>query len=356
MELSHDVKRLIDVGRALRLSRGWAPRERWPRERLERHQREAVDAIVRHAVARSPFYRERLGPHVGAGPVALDALPALDKATMMERFDDVVCDRRLRRDALLQHLDGLGRDALYLGEHRVMTTSGSSGRKGLFVYDRAAWAVIVAQLLRFNAIAGVQPRVPRLRVAAIGGGSPTHMTRRCAATLAVGLHRVCALSVTMPLERIVAALNAFQPDYLNAYPSMAALLADEQRRGRLRISPTVVSTSSELRPAELTERIAEAFGVRPFDLYGTTEGLWGCSCEHGEGIHLFEDLTVVENVDAAGAPVPPGEPGARVLVTSLFNRVQPLIRLAVEDVITIDPEPCPCGRTLARLRGGGGGN
>jgi hypothetical protein len=54
MELSHDVKRLIDVGRALRLSRGWAPRERWPRERLERHQREAVDAIVRHAVARRP--------------------------------------------------------------------------------------------------------------------------------------------------------------------------------------------------------------------------------------------------------------------------------------------------------------
>jgi phenylacetate-CoA ligase len=350
MDLPYDLKRLIDVARALRLAKAAGERERWPRERLARYQQEAVDATVRHAMAGSPFYRERFAGMVGAEPVALSALPALDKATMMERFDDVVCDRRLRRDALLEHLDGLDHDALYLGEHRVMTTSGSSGRKGLFVYDRRGWAAVVSQFFRFNAIAGVRPRIPRLRIAAIGGGAPTHMSRRGAATVDVGLHRVCALAVTMPLERIVAALNDFQPDYLNVYPSLAALLAEEQRQGRLRISPAVISTSSEMRSAELTDRIREAFGVRPFDLYATTEGLWGSSCEHGAGIHLFEDATVVENVDADGAPVPPGEPGARILLTSLFNRVQPLIRLAVEDVMTMDPDPCPCGRTLLRVR------
>ena len=57
---------------------------------------------------------------------------------------------------------------------------------------------------------------------------------------------------------------------------------------------------------------------------------------------------MVENVDDHGRPVPPGEPGARVLVTNLFNLVQTVIRLAVADVMTIDPEPCPCGRTLVR--------
>lgn len=45
----------------------------------------------------------------------------------------------------------------------------------------------------------------------------------------------------------------------------------------------------------------------------------------------------------------PGERGARLLVTNLFNRVQPLIRFELPDVITIDPEPCPCGRTLRRI-------
>ena len=128
-------------------------------------------------------------------------------------------------------------------------------------------------------------------------------------------------------------------------------VADEQRAGRLDIAPSVVSTSSELRTAELTARIEGAFGVRPFDFYGTTEGLWGVECEHHDGLHLFEDWCIAENVDAAGRPVPDGEPGARLLVTNLYKRTLPLIRFEVSDVVVLDRTPCACGRTLPRLRG-----
>jgi phenylacetate-CoA ligase len=61
-------------------------------------------------------------------------------------------------------------------------------------------------------------------------------------------------------------------------------------------------------------------------------------------------VTLVENVDAEGRPVPDGEPGAKLLVTNLENRVQPIIRLAVADAAVIDPEPCACVRTLIRMR------
>ena len=101
----------------------------------------------------------------------------------------------------------------------------------------------------------------------------------------------------------------------------------------------------------MARAIEDAFGVVPADLYATTEGLWGATCEHGDGHHLFEDVTLVENVDGDGRPVPPGVRGARLLVTNLANRVQPLIRLEVSDVATVDPDPCPCGRTLLRVRG-----
>lgn len=40
----------------------------------------------------------------------------------------------------------------------------------------------------------------------------------------------------------------------------------------------------------------------------------------------------------------------RVLVTNLQNRVQPIIRLEVSDSVVLDPESCPCGRTLVRTR------
>jgi phenylacetate-coenzyme A ligase PaaK-like adenylate-forming protein len=344
--MSYHRKRIVDVARALRTARELGERERWPRERLEAHQREQLDALVRHARDHAPYYRDR----VPAGPVELSALPTLDKATMMEHFDELVADRRLHRDALLDHLDGLEHDALYLGQYRVMTTSGSSGRKGLFVYDRPGFVGCLALFLRCNAFIGVDPRIPRLKIAAIGGGSPTHMSRRGAATLSIGLHRILSLPVTLPIARLVEALNAFQPDYVNAFPSMAALLADEQLAGRLRIAPQRMTTSSELRTPEVTERMVAAFGVRPFDIYATTEGIWGCSCEHDNGIHLFEDMAPVENVDAEGRPVPEGEPGARLLVTNLFNRVQPLLRCEVSDLVTIDSAPCPCGRTLRRMR------
>ena len=98
----------------------------------------------------------------------------------------------------------------------------------------------------------------------------------------------------------------------------------------------------------MTDRLAETFGVAPFDVYATTEGLFGAECERHDGIHLFDDACVVENVDEDGRPVPPGTPGARVLVTNLHNLVQPIVRLAISDVMTMHPEPCPCGRSLAR--------
>jgi phenylacetate-coenzyme A ligase PaaK-like adenylate-forming protein len=46
--------------------------------------------------------------------------------------------------------------------------------------------------------------------------------------------------------------------------------------------------------------------------------------------------------------VPAGQPGSRLLVTNLYNLVQPLLRLEVTDLVTLAPDPCRCGRTLVR--------
>ena len=319
--------RLADFAAALRQSRA-APGPVEPRR----------EDLVAHARARAPFYRE------------WDGTP-LDKTAMMEHFDAIVTDPRLRRDALLAHLEAVGGDDLYLGRYRVMATSGSSGRKGLFVYDRPEWITLMSQFLRYSAIAGVRPRFPRrLRVAAVVSPNGTHMSRRCAQSVDVGVHRVLGLSVTAPMREIVERLNAFQPQSLNAFPTMAVQLAEEQRAGRLRIAPELISTSSELLTPEMADRIEATWGVKPFNLYATTEGLWGVDCAEHAGIHLFEDLTFVENVDRAGNPVADGEPGAQLLITNLFNRTQPLLRFVLADAVTLTAEPCACGRPGRRMR------
>ena len=90
--------------------------------------------------------------------------------------------------------------------------------------------------------------------------------------MASGLHRVLVLPVTLPVPRLVEALNQFQPTYLQAYPSAAMWLVDEQHAGRLRVSPRILVTYAELRTPEMTRRLQEAFEVHPFDKYGSAEG------------------------------------------------------------------------------------
>jgi phenylacetate-CoA ligase len=343
-------RRLADVAAALRLARTQTGREHGPRAQLARHQQQRLETVVRHAAAHSPYYRRWFAQTgaLGDGPVQLQRLPVLNKALLMQHFDELVCDPRLRRDELLEWVGKLTRDQLYLGRYRVMVTSGSSGRPGLFVYDPAGWRSTCAQVLRASGWAGLRPSLPRQRVALLGGAAPSHITRQGAATMAVGLHRTLSLPVTLPLPRLVQALNQFQPTFLHVYPSVAMWLADEQHAGRLRLAPQMLVTIAELRTPDMTRRLQDAFGVHPFNVYGCTEGLFGTECQHHQGIHLFEDTTLVENVDADGQPVPAGQPGARLLVTNLYNLVQPLLRLEVTDLVTLAPDPCRCGRTLVR--------
>ncbi len=343
--MGYRIKRLGDLAKGIRESKAMLERERWPRVRLEAFQQERLDELARYAAAHSPFWSNRLR----AGPVRLDELPVMTKSDLMERFDDVVTDPRLRLAALLDHLEHVDGDELYLGEYRVMTSSGSSGRKAVFVYDRPAWRGCAAMFLRRSDWHGIKPSLPRKRLAMVWGASPAHMSRRGAQSLDVGMHRLLRLGVTQPLPELVDSLNAFAPQHLSAYPSIAAQLADEQVAGRLRLRLDGLMSNSEPLTPELRQRLEDAFGVRPYDFYATTEGLYGTECTEGS-LHLFDDMCVVENVDGDGRPVPPAEVGARLLVTNLFNRVEPLIRFEVTDLVAIDPEPCPCGRSLTRVR------
>lgn len=343
--MGYRSKRLQDVARGLRLSKELLERDRWPRDRLERFQQERLATLAHHAAERSAFWRER----IPSGRPKPAELPVLTKSELMERFDDAVTDPRLRLDDLLEHLANAQGDELYLGQYRAMSTSGSSGRKGVFVYDRPGWSGVLAMFLRRSDWLGIKPSLPRVRLALIGGSSATHMSRRGAQTFDVGIHRLLSLSATQPLGELVARLNDFQPNHMNLYPSTAALLCEEQLAGRLRLGLDGIATSSETLSRELRARIERAFGIVPRDFFATTEGLWGHECPEGS-MHLFDDVCIVENVDEDGRPVAPGEVGSRLLVTNLFNRVQPLFRLEIPDLVAFEPEPCTCGRSLLRLR------
>jgi phenylacetate-coenzyme A ligase PaaK-like adenylate-forming protein len=274
----------------------------------------------------------------------------------MEHFDEVVTDPRLRRAELERHLAEIRGDECVFGRYQIVATAGTSGLRGIFVYDSEAWRMVLANTIRWQGFLGIGPRLPRrMRICSIGADSPIHASSRIPLSGDVGLYRLLHIEATAPISRQAAALNAFQPDMLSPYPSVAALLAREQIAGRLAIHPKVVATHSEVLTPEMARLIEQAWGVRPFNHYGLTEEPHlGTDCDRHAGIHLFEDVAMVEVVDDDYRPVPDGRMGTRWLLTNLYNRAQPLIRYDVTDMLCRATAPCSCGRPFALVQAIGG--
>ncbi len=143
------LRRVPDVVRSLRLAKTLESHDEWSVEQLRAHQRERLLTIIRYAAANSHHYRERFTGIDLSDDLDLAALPRLDKATMLENFDELVTDRRLTLAGVEQHLKELeGADSrtepMLFGEHRVMASGGTSGRRGVFVYGRDDWTEVLA--------------------------------------------------------------------------------------------------------------------------------------------------------------------------------------------------------------------
>jgi phenylacetate-coenzyme A ligase PaaK-like adenylate-forming protein len=312
---------------------------------------------VTYAIRHSPFYEELYRNIKIDTDIVLGDLPIINKSTMMDNFDRFVTDPRLKLSELQAHIKQLTRDEYYLGEYRVITTSGSSGLKGVFVSNRKEWSTALAGFLRCGSFMGVTPRIPnRWKLTTIGADSPMHVTYRMSVSTDVGLMKTQRLSATSSIRDLVEALNAFQPDCLASYPSIASLLAEEQLEGRLNIHPKVVSTLAEVRTEDMEQKIREGWGVSPFNNYGMTEAgiVFGSDCPFHQGIHVFEDLFIVEVMDEHNNAVSDASAGYKILITNLFNFTQPLIRYEVSDMITMSTELCACSspfRLIATLEG-----
>jgi phenylacetate-coenzyme A ligase PaaK-like adenylate-forming protein len=312
----------------------------WPPEQLARLQRVRLRALLAQAIERSPFHAARLaGIDPGRFELAdLARLPVMTKAQMMERFDDVVADRRLTRDLVEPHLAAsVAEPALLLGDYVCLVSGGSSGLRGVFVQTAEEYAEFAASVIRRAMAAflasGGRP-ADGLVIGIVGAASPVHSSGLAAAIATGPPLRMVSAPATLPTARIVERLNAAQPPALLGHATRLADLAREQRAGRLRLRLRAVTSVSEMLTAEDRAAISGAFGVPVTNTFVSTEGLVGHSEPGGQVLTFAGDTCIAECVDEAGRPVPDGTASARVLVTNLHNLTQPLIRYELTDRFT----------------------
>jgi len=331
----------------------------WGSEQIESAQRDGLRRLLAHAVAHSPFHRRRLAGTDIAGiePAGLASLPVMTKSDMMAAADDVFTDRRLRLAAIERALAATGSEPVPVpGRYMALATGGSTGQRGVFVFDPAAKAkfilsIVRSLLARLYAADGIPPG--GLPMAMVGAGSAVHATGAAAAeTAGTGVPlRVTSVPVTLPWPQIVARLNALQAPCLIGFASALARLAAEQSAGRLHIAPAVIISTSETLLPEARAEITAAFGTPVVNSFASTEGLMGSSAPGGDVLMFNSDMCIIELVDAGNRPVGPGVPSAKVLVTNLYNLAQPLIRYELADSFVLEPSAGGTGHLLARAQG-----
>ena len=220
-------------------------------------------------------------------------------------------------------------------------TSGSTGTPVSFFFDGTHQASRFAARARYLRENGWNPFQRNFWIVSIAMETPDliFVQRR-------RLFGIRFMSHLTDMEVLADALRKIDPVFLYSYPVNLDGLARifEARGDRLHSLRRIFSGSEVLEPSQ-RERIRHVFGVDISDNYGSTEAFPAWECPEGS-YHINAEHVIVEVVDEAGAPAAPGTLG-RVLMTTLRNRVMPLIRYEIGDyAIAATEGRCRCGRTL----------
>jgi phenylacetate-coenzyme A ligase PaaK-like adenylate-forming protein len=276
----------------------------------------------------------------------LRELPIVTKAAMMDNFDRFVTDKRLKLHEIQNWLkDKQSAGKFYLGEFSPFLTSGSTGQNVLITYHRKAVEAFQANLFanypfrperstydHIQTIAGnLFGKKPRIAVIAIPSGNTIPFFSRVPR-----LHHffinLKIFSLLDPFDKVVEALNKFQPDQLISLTFFLAQLAQEQLAGRLKLAfnhpMAFIAGFGEVLTDHTRELAAKAWNLNIQDTYGTMECYhMAASCSMHGHLHLMSHQCFIEIVDRNYKPVPQGQYGEKILLTNLINFTQPIISL-----------------------------
>jgi phenylacetate-CoA ligase len=234
---------------------------------------------------------------------------------------------------------------------RVHASSGTTGRPTVVAYTRAdleLWADVLARGLVAGGVTEDDVLQNATGYGLFTGGLGFHD----AAT------RVGAMVVPTSsgnTARQVMLLRDFGVTALHATPSYALHIAEAalSEGVDLRALPIrAVFLGAEPMSESLQDEVASAMGATVYEQYGLSEVIGpgvASNCGVGRELHVWDDHYIPEIVDPeTGERLPDGEVGELVF-TAPTKEALPVLRYRTRDRTFLTREPCPCGRTGARI-------
>ncbi|MEW6513000.1 MAG: hypothetical protein AB1443_03260 [Pseudomonadota bacterium] len=283
------------------------------RAALLHKQRDDRDAIVRFARDNSSYYAKRF-----AGIETFDALPILTKPDIVAHLPELLARGHAPATTPLGY------------------TGGSTGKPLAFYYNEEKHELMRAGMMRSYMLSGWRPGQKILnfwgaRQDTVSGGvfGGAAWDDFVAAEKTLPAHEVDAAK----LQSWADFIQRYRPTLLQGYASILAALARYVIDEKLVMPACLIGvySTAEVLTDAMRETIEQAFGCKVFNQYGSREiPNIACECRHGK-MHVFSDMVWLESVD--------GE----LLVTSLTNRLMPMIRYANGDCGELLDEECSCG-------------
>ncbi|HET9552799.1 MAG TPA: phenylacetate--CoA ligase [Anaeromyxobacteraceae bacterium] len=308
-----------------------------PRPQLEALQLSRLQAVVRRAYERVPLFRERMEQR-DLGPEDVRTLADLGRLPFTVKSD--------LRDTYPFGLFASPMEEIV----RLHASSGTTGKPIVVAYDRQDLTVWSEVMVRAFAACGLHAGDVVQNAYGYGlftGGLGAHY----------GAEALGATVIPISggnTERQLMVLADFGVTAICCTPSYMVHLIERAKEARIGFGKLKVGVfGAEPWSEEMREHIQAEAGIRAHDIYGLSEIIGpgvGIECLQRDGLHLFEDHFFPEIVDpATGEVLPDGAEGELVL-TTLSKRAMPMIRYRTRDLTTLATEPCPCGRTVRRIR------
>ena len=305
---------------------------RWFPAHLERYRNQQLRQIVAYAWKKVPYYRELFDSHGVRlqdvqGISDLDKMPVTRKETVRKlHWQDKISADYNEKDKLIAHRTGGSTYepmTLYTDPVTALRRDASIVRTYL---ENRAWPYDRCCVLMYHTF-------------------PQKLYHR------FGIYKRHWVPYDASMEEQIHMIRHLAPSILEGYPSRLFLLANAVREsGITGISPKLIFTNSETLYDWIRTEIEAVFGTTPTVVYDCWEfGHIAWMCPKKKGLHVNEDLVVVEIVREDGTATEPGEPG-EVVVTDLFNKGMPLIRYAMGDRAAWSEEPCACGHPFSTIK------
>jgi phenylacetate-coenzyme A ligase PaaK-like adenylate-forming protein len=318
----------------------------WPRERLEALRLERLKNTIKAAYEHTVYWRsvmdeQSITPNDIQTMDDLRRFPLLAKETIRKCREDMVWPDEGKRVQLVR-------------------TSGSTNEALQFYSSSTREAHINAARMRGHEWIGVRRGEKELYF----WGSPIELSKqdRIKRVRDWLINDGLTNGFEVTPERVVEYFEQWKrwrPKCIFGYPSTFALMGYmakskdiDLRELHEKYGLKVLSTTSEILTDVDRKSITDAFGVNVYDSFGLREiGLVGHECEHFT-MHCMDEQVILETIDPESLEPTDGE--GELVATNIMSPVMPMIRYRTGDIVTLNSEPCRCGRTLSSIKISGG--